>query len=59
VHDFEHVAEVVLACWLLINILGVALVATGLARQYARAAQERREEQAGEVAFDPALTVTE
>jgi hypothetical protein len=59
VHWFERVTEVVLAGWLLINMLGVVLVSVGLARQYARAALAHREEQAAEIAFDPALTLTE
>lgn len=40
-------------------MLGVVLVSVGLARQYARAALAHREEQAAEIAFDPALTLTE
>lgn len=58
-HWFERVTEVVLVGWLLINMLGVVLVSVGLARQYARAALARHEEQTREVVFDQALTFTE
>ena len=59
VHGFERVAEVVIAGWLLFNTLSMALVAVGVARQYARVSLERRTEQAREVVFDQALTLTE
>lgn len=58
-HGFERIAEVVFAGWLLFNTLGMALVGVGVARRYARAAMERRDETAREVAFDQALTLTE
>ena len=58
-YGFERIAEVVLAGWLLFNTLGMALVAVGVARQYARVALERRDESAHEVAFDQALPLTE
>jgi hypothetical protein len=54
VHGIERIAEVVVAGWLLINTMGMALVAAGVARQYARAALQRRDEQAVEVVFDQA-----
>ncbi|HEY1810636.1 MAG TPA: hypothetical protein VGG42_18895 [Acidobacteriaceae bacterium] len=41
------------------NSLSIALVAVGVARQYARVALERREEPVHEVAFDRALSLTE
>ena len=41
VHGFERVTEFVVAGWLLFNMLGIALVAAGVARQYARAGLER------------------
>lgn len=59
VHGLERIAEVGIAGWLLFNGLGMALVAVGVARKYARAALERREEPVREVVFDPALTLTE
>jgi hypothetical protein len=55
----EHVAEVGIAGWLLVNMLGVVLVSVGVARRYARAAMDRHEEPTREVPFDPALTLTE
>ncbi|MFZ0631761.1 MAG: hypothetical protein WA374_20860 [Acidobacteriaceae bacterium] len=58
-HGLERVAEFVGAGWLLFNMLGVVFVTVGVARQYARVAAERREESTGDVAFDPALSLTE
>ncbi|MGA7523758.1 MAG: hypothetical protein WBW84_15010 [Acidobacteriaceae bacterium] len=58
-YGFERVAEIGVAGWLAFNMLGMALVAVGVARQYARAAVTRRDEQTAEVAFDPILTLTE
>lgn len=59
VHGIERVTEVVIAGWLLFNMLGVLLVTVGLARQYARVALARRDEPTGDVAFDQALPLTE
>jgi hypothetical protein len=59
VHGIERVTEVVIAGWLLFNMLGVLLVTVGLARQYARAAMTRRDEPTRDVAFDQALSLTE
>lgn len=58
-HEFERFAEVVIAGWMLFNLLGVVLVSIGLVRQYARLNVGRREEPAREVAFDSALPLTE
>ena len=58
-HGLERVAEFVVAGWLLLNTLSIALVAVGVARQYARVAPERREEPAHDVAFDHALSLSE
>lgn len=58
-HGFERIAEVVIAGWLLFNGLGMALVAVGVARQYARVALERHEEPARDMPFDSALPLTE
>ena len=58
-YGLERVAEIVVAGWLLINTLGMALVAVGVVRRYARAALDRRGEPAAEVVFDAALTLTE
>lgn len=59
VHGLERVAEFVVAGWLLINTLGMALVAVGVSRRYAQAALERREDPSADVVFDSALTLTE
>ncbi len=58
-HGLERIAEFVVAGWLLINTLGMALVGVGVARRYARAALERPQEPAADVGFDAALTLTE
>lgn len=57
--DFERVAEVVIAGWLLFNMLGVVLISVGVARRYARAAVMQREREDPEVVFDHALSLTE
>lgn len=51
-HGIERIAEFVVSGWLLLNGMAMVLVGVGVARQYARAALARRDEQAGEVAFD-------
>ncbi|MGA8532110.1 MAG: hypothetical protein WB622_20465 [Acidobacteriaceae bacterium] len=58
-HGIERVTEVVIAGWLLFNMLGVLLVTVGLARQFARATLAQRDEPTRDVAFDQALSLTE